>query len=340
MSKANFPGPLRFKKFLDPLEELLRNASESQNPAPYLFSNGARDLLFRLEALSRIYKSLHNRKLFEALDEDFKEVEDALGEIDSFDAFEKEFLQIKSLPPAFTNYFTEGRINAQEKLNKILSKKKWLTDKAGKLGKIDKLLNDADWLDPEAERIAIGEFLVKQIDKITANYEKGKLHFNDIENGIHEFRRKLRWLSIYAISLDGLIQLKKSASPDEDLNKYLQPEILNSPFNVLPEPPAGIHPLYVQDKFFYALSWVIQKTGELKDEGLRNEAIQDVAEKTGIQVIEVTDLLNLNAKEKERSPEEICSEAESIADGLINKDMVMEKLKRDLYRSLEMEVTK
>jgi hypothetical protein len=339
MTKTNFPGHERFNKFLEPFKNLVSDARDTENPAPYLFSNGARDLLFRLEALSRIYKAIHNRKLFEALNEDFKELEDSLGEIDYFDVFEKEFLKIKNLPPVFINYFTEGRNKAQDKLNKILSKKKWITKKSGKLGKIETLLNDADWLEPETERIAIGEFLVKQVDKFSAKYEKGKLHFDDIENGVHEFRRKLRWFSIYAAALDGLIQLKKSATVDEDLAKYLQPEIINSPFNIFPEPAAGIQPFYIQDKFFYAMSWVIQETGKLKDEGLRNEIIQDAAQATGLQLIEVTDILNLNAKEKERSVEEISGEAESIADTFIYKDMVMEKIKRDLYRGLE-EVTR
>jgi hypothetical protein len=333
MSKSNFPGPLRFKKLIVPLSTLIDNARDNQNPAPYLFSNGARDILFRLEALCRIYKSLHNKKLFEKLLEDFKELEDSFGEVDNFDTYEKEFLKIKNLPPAFINYFVEGRINAQEKVNQKLSKKKWLTEKESKLSEIEASINDADWLEPAAEKIAIGEFMVKQIDKFTAGYEKGKLNFNDIENGVHEFRRKIRWFSIYADALDGLIQLKKSVSADEDMNKYLQPDIINSPFNVLPEPQPGIQPFYIQDKYFYALSWIIQETGKLKDEGLRNEVIQKVVQQSSLQLIEVTDILNINRNETERSVAEICAEAEAIADTFIYKDQVMEKIKRDLMRS-------
>jgi len=339
MTKLISPGQNRFKKFLDPLAELLRNAEATENPAPYLFSNGARDLLFRLEALSRIYKGLHNKKLFDNLNEDFKELEDAMGEIDYFDAFEKEFLKIKTLPPAFINYFIEGRNTAQEKLNKIIRKKKWISGKSGKLGEIESSLSGVDWIDADAERKAIGEFLVDQIDKFISKYDKGKLHFNDIEEGVHEFRRKLRWFSIYAASLDGLIQLKISASPDEDLKKYLQPEILNSPYNVLPEASIKIHPIFIQDQYFYALSWVISETGNLKDEGLRNEAIEAAVQNGGVQLIEVTDMLNSREEKKESTKEEVCSKAESIADTFIYKDMVMEKIKRDIYRGMEAVIT-
>lgn len=333
--KSIYPGHDRFKKFLVPFGELLHNAHASENPAPFLFSNGARDVLFRLEALSRIYKGLHNKKIFDDLDEDFKELEDALGAIDYFDAYEKEFLKIKTLPPSFINYFIEGRIAKQEKLNKILKKKKWISEKLDKLKEIESSLEKADWLEADKDRIAIGEFLVKQIDKFTSKYEKGKLHFNDIEEGVHEFRRKLRWFSIYASALDGLIQLKKSATTDSGMEKYLLPEVINSPFNVLPESPLGIQPLFINDQLFYALSWAIAETGKLKDEGLRNEAIHIAVEETGVQEIEVIDLLNIRKDIKERSKEEICAEAESIVDTFIYTDMVMEKIKRDLYRSME-----
>lgn len=339
MTKLNSPGENRFNKFLEPFAELLRNAIVSENPAPYLFSNSARDLLFRLEALSRIYKALHNKKVFENLNEDFKELEDAMGEIDYFDTFEKEFLKIKTLPPAFINYFVEGRIRAQEQFNKILKKKKWLSEKSDKLGEIESSLMKVDWMDADAERTAIGEFLVDQIEKFTSKYDKGKLHFNDIEEGVHEFRRKLRWFSIYAAALDGLIQLKISASPDEDLKKYLQPEIISSPFNVLPEAPMNIQPIFIQDQYFYALSWVISETGILKDEGLRNEAIEAAVQHTGVQLIEVTDILNIREDKNESSKEEICAKAKIIADTFMYKDMVMEKIKRDIYRGMESAIT-
>jgi len=333
--KSISAGQNRFKQFLEPFGELLHNAKSNDNPAPYLFANGARDLLFRLEALSRIYKALHNKKLFDDLNDGFKELEDSLGAIDYFDAFEKEFLKIKALPPAFTNYFVEGRNHAQGLLNKILKKEKWMAEKSGKLSEIESELKNADWLDPEEDSTAIEEFLINQIDKFTTKYEKGKLHFNDIEDGVHEFRRKLRWFSIYAAALDGLIQLKKSSSADESLSKYLLPEVINSPFNVMPEPPPGIQPIYIHDHHFYALSWLIEETGKLKDEGLRNEVLHKAVKHSGVLLIEVTDVLNITKEEKERSVEVICAEAEVIADTFIYKDMVMEKIKRDIYRSIE-----
>ena len=336
MKKSTAAGHIRFKKLLEPLEILLTNAGASDNPAPFLYTNKARDILFRLEALCRIYRAIHNKKLFDEMNDDFKDLEDAMGSIDYYDAFEKEFLKVKTLPPAFINYFIEGRNKAQDQLNKILLKKKWISESSKKIKEIELSLEKADWLESAEERNAIGQFLVTQIDNFTSKYEKGKLHFNDIEKGIHEFRRKLRWFSIYAASLDGLIQLKSAGTADEDLKKYLSPEIINSPFNVLPEPTGDIHPFYIHDQLFYALSWTITETGKLKDEGLRNEVIHTASEFAGVPTIEVIDKLNIiGGEENEKSTEEICAQAEILADTFIYKDRVMEKIKRDLYRGLE-----
>src|SRR6185503_20343817 len=40
---------------------------------------------------------------------------------------------------------------------------------------------------------------------------KGKLDMHDLENGVHELRRKLRWIPITMIALDGLVGLDEKA---------------------------------------------------------------------------------------------------------------------------------
>ena len=96
----------------------------------------------------------------------------------------------------------------------------------------------------------------------------------------HELRRELRWLSIYPQALRGLIQMKPSIDSPEYLKKYLTPEIINSPFNKMPEAAAGQPIIYVEADYFYALSWLIAELGKLKDNGLKivvlKEAVQSL----------------------------------------------------------------
>ena len=44
---------------------------------------------------------------------------------------------------------------------------------------------------------------IKEIDSIHNKLVNNKLNLNDLENGIHEFRRKLRWVGIYSSALNG-----------------------------------------------------------------------------------------------------------------------------------------
>ena len=86
---------------------------------------------------------------------------------------------------------------------------------------------------------------------------------------MHELRRKLRWLSIYPQALGGCIQLTETPSNDDNVSKYLVPEIVNSPFNKLPPPGANRYLLMFNKDNFLALSWMISELGKLKDQGLR-----------------------------------------------------------------------
>ena len=318
-----------------PLDSLLKKSASSPDPAKYLYQNKARDILFRLEALSRIYRSIHNKKSFSELRDDFKELEDQLGVIDFYDAFEKEFSRTKSIPSSFLKFFRDGTKNGLADLNELLKRKKLPGKNSTFIGKVNSALTNANWLPAEEDRQAVGNFIVQELDKFKSQYESGELNFESIEDGVHEFRRKLRWFSIYAASLNGLIQLKKVRPVDENLDMYLTPEIVSSPFNILPKPVRGIKPIYIQSHHFYALSWIINEMGRLKDEGLRQKAITNAIESSGMKNTEggkkVTKLLLSNHQLR---PGEICAHSEMIADRFIYRDRVTDKIKRDVLRSL------
>jgi hypothetical protein len=63
--------------------------------------------------------------------------------------------------------------------------------------------------------IAFSELYKESVDKIIRFVAGTNYHFVNVENDVHELRRKLRWLSIYPQSLRGAIQF----APDMVLNK-------------------------------------------------------------------------------------------------------------------------
>ena len=273
-------GPARFEKQLDKLETLMLTASKSHNPALFLFSNDARTPLFMLEGLSRLYASLHNKKKFQKLKDEFKFLEDALGNIDYYEAYATQFQQHPEVPVNVREYMQGQAREKLQALNDYLTKQKWLGDKANKIKKIRKTLAGADWMNPKEEIKAIRDFYEDEIEEIKAAAKELHRSFTEMENEVHEFRRDLRWLSIYPQALNGCLQTLDSGLSAEATADYLTPEITQSKYNVMPDAGENKWFLLLEKNYFYALSWLINELGKIKDEGLKyfaaTEAFQQI----------------------------------------------------------------
>lgn len=323
--KANFTVNI------DLLKKVLLSPAAKKNPADALYHNKSRTVLFRLEALSRICRSIYGKKIFKESFEAFKSMEDGLGAIEYYDDFCSEFSLNKSLPKKFVNYYSFGIEVEKDKLNKKISENNYCSDIF--LKKINTTLSEVKWLSANDERNAFINFLIKQCRKIREALDSGELNFSDLEGGVHEVRRKIRWLSIYAAVVNGIIQLKKNKVVIPGFKNYLTPEIINLPFNKMPPAVKGIKSIYIQSDNFYALSWIINELGILKDEGLRVHSVGDILKKSDIKdknAIKKTLLNNC------RSINVLCETAEKIVDEFIYTNGVLDKIERDLKRSGEL----
>jgi hypothetical protein len=273
-------GIARFNFYIVQLEDLLLKASREKNPALWLYNNDARTILFMLESMAKLYGKIHNEKRFSKIKEHFKELEDSLGAIDYYNAFAKEFAGNAAIPAAVTEYLQAQAREKTQHLNDMLSSKKWIGAKEKRLKKIWEKLADADWQKPVKEiKSILGIYLdaIEDIKVLVLSASKG---FTELENELHEFRRKLRWLSIYPQSLQGAVQLTDSQVMDDDLATYLTPEIVHSPFNKMPDAGNNTAFLLLEKNYFLALSWMIAALGRLKDDGLRFFAIAEALQQT------------------------------------------------------------
>ncbi len=275
-------GHTRFGTYLDKLGVLFTEAEKQADPGLWLYQNNARTVFFMLEGLARLYSGLTDYKGFEKIEKHAKQVEDALGSVDYYDGFAKEFGSEKGSLAKFAEFAHRRANEKTADLNQLLIDKKWAGPKAKRIGKIKKRLKKAPWPDEKDEIKSIESFYrdsIKKIDKFAGNYEGG---FTELESQVHELRRKLRWLSIYPQALQGAIQLTVSSPGDPILAKYLTPEIVNSPFNKMPDRGNNAYVLLLDQERFYALSWMIAELGKLKDKGLRrvvtNEADKRVTD--------------------------------------------------------------
>jgi hypothetical protein len=266
-------GKQRFEFQITKIEQLLSQANTQENPALWLFLNDLRTPMFMLEGLSKMYAQLHDKKEFTKLREIFKEVEDMIGAVDYYAAFVREFSINENIPNYIKDFLREKMNQKLAQLNSILNNKNWLNGK--QLKEIANQLKDLKWQKEEDEVSELKSFYDEQIQKIQDFIDETNYQFNDVESDVHELRRKLRWLSIYPQGLQGVVQLSENQNVEEGLKKYLTPEVINSPFNVLPISDKNQHYLFFEKNNFFALSWMIAELGKIKDKGLKIRVLKD-----------------------------------------------------------------
>jgi hypothetical protein len=270
----------RFENYLNQLQTLVSSAARQKNPALWLYRNNARTPLFMLEGLSKLYAELHNRKRFAKIKEHFKLLEDELGAIDYYDSMARNLVGFPKIPAKILTYLEAETREKIQSLNETLIEKKWLSTTESRLVKIYKKLAEADGLSNEAEMNAINEFYGQAIYEISEFVQATDLKFKNVETDVHELRRKLRWLSIYPQALQGCIQLESNKRIPAHLKKYQTKEITDSPFNKMPNPAANRYVLFLEQNYYYALSWMIAELGRLKDLGLQIIAVKEALQQT------------------------------------------------------------
>jgi hypothetical protein len=268
-------GLQRFNYYLQLLQPMIDKANASENPALELYLQNARTPLFMLEALTRVYEKIHNKKIFGKQKVHFKLLEDMLGAVDHYDAFLKEMGSTKKIPAAIKKYLQTKTDEKLAALNEVLIGEGWTGSDNKRMNKIAAKLQKADWLDEAADAAAIKKQYAKSIASIVSDIATHEINFDNVEEDVHELRRELRWLSIYPQCFRGLFQLKPNNKPTAAQKKYLTKEITGSPYNKMPAKGKLKHTIILHANNFYALSWMIAELGKLKDSGLKVEALTE-----------------------------------------------------------------
>jgi hypothetical protein len=274
------PGKARFKVQLKKISILFEQANANENPALWLFLHDLRTPIFMLEGLAKLYAEFHNEKIFTKLKNTFKELEDALGAVDYYASYQKEFISKPIIPLQVNQYFQQKTLEETVKLQNLLTKGNWLNGK--KVKAILKKIEEINWRDEEVEKVFLEKYYQSQTIKIAQFVNETGFPFQNIEEDLHELRRKLRWLSIYPQALGGAIKLVETMPRPAYLAKYLIPEIVNSPFNKMPENPKLSSILNLDKNKFLALSWVISEFGKQKDIGLKINALKNAFQVTSL----------------------------------------------------------
>lgn len=306
------------------LQTLLNKAAQKKDPALWLFKNNVRATLFMLEALTRLHSNAFDEKLFDKWNKRFKKLEDLFGEIEQYATLENQLKPNKKVTKELLKYFTVNINNYVEKCNQRLQEKNWFNDK---LKSFDYKLSE---FDVEYNQEYLDELKYTMADDIEAilNFaKKSNYHFTKIEEEVHELRRKLRWLSIYAQSLNGLVQLKKADKKTKFKINYFTKEVIKLPFNELAPRPKNTAIIEFDKDCFFALSWIVNELGKLKDNALKIQKLSDA-----IFIVEDITIEEANKKAisilglKINAQEDILKQASVILETALVKDKILNSL--------------
>lgn len=261
----------------------LTSATKDATPALTLHRSGARTPLFQLECLGRLHRATIDDDAFLPLHQAFKALEDLLGAVDFADAMVKR-LGASNTDSELAAYFVGRRAEACFQVERHLAIAKWLPEDdeiPEALDEILEILEECDWPGAKREKKALADYFADCAEGMHEKLAGGEYNFAELEAGVHEVRRKVRWLSILPAALDGLIVRPAEQKIDEALASYCTDAIVRSPFNDFPKRDAVPDPIVVDSPAFLALSWLISELGSIKDRGQTSEALSSAARDLG-----------------------------------------------------------
>lgn len=293
----------------------------TKNKAEAFYAKNARGSFFMLEGIARLNKLAFDDKAAGDWQKLFKKFEDLLGEVDYYDVIYKELVALKLTDKALLDYFEHKKNKTFKKLEKLIEKKEILEclPEAEKALAFDNTSGKTTLI-----RNAFQQEIASIMSFMDNYHSKGR--FDDMELQVHELRRRLRWLSIYAQAYGGLFILEKSPEKFKWEKIYVTPEAKKSPYNVLPINKTIKHRIELNKTVFYALSTLIKELGQYKDEGLTIEGVQKAIRKTRHVKKEEAMAIALQLFPKTAGHDAILKKAFLLADTALCKEQLLSHL--------------
>jgi hypothetical protein len=272
----------RFTRQIEPLVSFFQpEESETETIADALLDAKARNQFFRLESLLRLYRRAFPD--FEKYLASVKEIEDGIGAysftVDSLKFAEDEFKKENQ-----GSAITPARIAEQEKALDGLRKKKATARVVfAKLVDRSTLSADLPELRSQLSSNLVGwpaakdrEYVNGELVRVLKDAKDGRYNFNQLEDGIHEFRRQLRWFPMMIDSLDGLILLRDDppgACPVPALESLAGTRAATHRYSNPPLSFPATHPCTISRCLLWPVVKTVDDIGRLKDEAEGKAAV-------------------------------------------------------------------
>jgi hypothetical protein len=246
-----------------------------------LLLSDARVLFFRMQDQARVYnlayKKDKNPFFLNYLDL-FKKFEDLLGQVDLKASLLKLSEDLKE--PELVSHFSDLKKKSERDLFSALE------DELS-LKKIRKDLVDyPKWKSPKKDKKIHVSYLVEELERLSNDIKNRKFTDSDIEKGLHELRRRIRWIVIHVQNLNGFTQYNYSLSVSSKVNSFLNeltaanPHLTESKYLQM-TPSEVSNPLAISFKVHSILCEIVSTIGSAKDNAEKQIYIHEALKELG-----------------------------------------------------------
>jgi hypothetical protein len=260
------------------VDAILRSEPDPDKLVDVVMSQDLRRQVFLLEGASKMYSDIHGKPA-ENVYNNTKKLEDQLGAVSMTKSNLAAAEKVKADPKVIALLKNDAD-DARAALKEILVED-WMPDAKGRLPGMRDIVEDwseAKWGSYEKDTKKVKEELSRRLEKL----ESTPYDMKDLQGGVHELRRQLRWFPIYAESLNGLFQLDDKQNPVKAYEPLLQADIATSKYVQLPDASREKDPIQLPKSVYCALMQLTLDLGGLKDAGEPMEFIREAYVKTGV----------------------------------------------------------
>jgi hypothetical protein len=260
------------------IQEVLMGETNVEKLIDHVMSADLRRHVFLLEGITKFYG--HRT---DSLDKPFaqaKELEDSLGLYSAVKS-NLAYAQKVNAPAPVLEHMQHLVDKAHKALGKLLEDEWMPSEKNGKckaLATLVEKLGNASWDDYRDDKKYIASEFAGRVSEVdNTHYDMTQL-----QTGIHELRRQLRWFPIYAEALNGLVQLDATQNPIAAYQPLLDKPLATSKYVDLPDAAREVDPILIPKSLYLAVMQLTLDLGAIKDAGEPLEALAEAYVDVGL----------------------------------------------------------
>lgn len=277
----------RYSIFINRAKESFEKSQSAEEMVEIIMADNVRIQFFFLQGLTRLNKyavKKSDKETLKKIKNLVKGMEDAIGKY-SLASSLHQTAKDGYLSDSITSYLEIRKFAAREEFKSILVNEGWLNGKA--FNKLDGLLKQIDWADKKLNSSSAIDSMLEALRELDKEIEeeihplitKRDFDYKSLEDGLHEFRRELRWVIINVMSTHDLYyysHVESSTLSKEDYQLFA--EYRNNKYTKFPTNNTG--DVAIPTLPFLRLVRFVTDLGNIKDYG---EGIHYIAE-IGVQI--------------------------------------------------------